>query len=534
MGKQGKGPDHLDAPEVPTGTVNELSGSRQPAQQQSGQTRTMREAALVPTLVVITALVSIVSSLGAPLVPVIARTDHVSLSTGQWLLTAALLTGALSTPVMGRLSDGPHQRRIVFVALSLTLGGCVLAAVTNSFTIEVLGRGLQGFGLGLLPVTMAIARCHLDPSRVPKVIATLSITGAVGLGLGYPVTTIIAEAFDFHAAFYFGAIAVACALVLATIVLPRYDVPSRRFDTIGAVTLTWAVIGVTVALSEADTWGWTSARTLGIFLAALVAAAWWVSHELGTSDALVDLRQVRHRQVLMADVAGFLICVAMYLFIPVVVEFVQVPRSAGYGFGGSIVLSGLVLVPLSVGTFTASRFLSVFERRFGLRRIIPLGSVMFAIAGTLLAFEHRALFEPFVVVGLAGLGMGFTFAAMPGFILRSIPHSETGSSTGFYQVLRSIGLSVGSALETSILAGYTHRGDAFPEIQGIRAALLIGAALCAVTAVLSYVLAGPDPAAVGTNGEEGSDAIERLIEGQLDLGGTGMVIGQDHLPPPTH
>ena len=497
------------------------------------EARSRREAALVPTLVTVAALVSIVSSLGAPLVPVIARTDHVSLSTGQWLLTAALLTGALSTPVMGRLSDGPHQRRVVFVALGLAFSGCVLAAVSDTFTVEVIGRALQGFGLGLLPVTMAIARSHLAAFRVPRVVATLSITGAVGLGLGYPLTTVVADALGFHAAFWFGAIAIACALVVAAVVLPAYDVATRPFDVFGATTLTVAVIGLTVVLSEASSWGWTSGRTTGIFLAVVVAVVLWVLHELRTSDPLIDLRQIRHRQVLMADVAGFLICVAMYLFIPVVVEFVQAPRSIGYGFDGSVVLSGLVLVPLSLGTFAASRFLSVFEGRFGARRIIPLGSVMFAVAGVLLAFEHGALFEPFVVVGVAGLGMGFTFAAMPGFILRSIPTHETGSATGFYQVLRSIGLSVGSALETSILAAYTHRGDTFPAIGGVRAALLIGAGLCAVTAVLSFILAGPDRAPLLGGRRDEPDAVDRLIEeGRIELGGTGLVIGQEHMPPP--
>jgi len=489
--------------------------------------------ALVPTLVAVAALVSIVSSLGAPLVPVIARTDHVSLSSGQWLLTAALLTGALSTPVLGRLSDGPHQRRIVLVALGLALSGCVLAATSDSFIIEVVGRGLQGFGLGLLPATMAIARSHLPSYRVPRVVATLSITGAVGLGLGYPITTVIADALGFHAAFWFGAIAIACGMVIAAIVLPTHDVGVRRFDTLGAVALTAAVVGLTVALSEADSWGWTSPRTIGILIAAAVAAVLWVSQELRVADPMVDLHQVRHRQVLMADVAGFLICVAMYLFIPVVVEFVQVPRSVGYGFGGSIVLSGLVLVPLSVGTFTASRFLSLFERRFGARRIIPLGSIMFAVAGVLFAFEHGALFEPFVVVWLAGLGMGFTFAAMPGFILRSIPPHETGSATGFYQVLRSIGLSVGSALETSILAAYTHGPHVFPTIRGVQAALLIGAGLCAGTAVLSFVMAGPDRVPLLGAARSGPDPVSRLIEeGQIELGGTGLVVGQEHLPPP--
>ena len=96
-----------------------------------------RMKAMVPTLVLVAALVAIVSSLGAPLIPTIAQADHVSLSTAQWLLTAALLTGALATPIMGRLADGPRQRDVILVALSVVLVGCVLAAVSDQFLVVV-------------------------------------------------------------------------------------------------------------------------------------------------------------------------------------------------------------------------------------------------------------------------------------------------------------------------------------------------------------------------------------------------------------
>jgi len=193
---------------------------------------------------------------------------------------------------------------------------------------------------------------------------------------------------------------------------------------IGAVALSLVVTGVSVVLSEGGTWGWTSARSVGILGACVVILAGWIPHELRVADPLIDLRQVRNRSVLTADISAFMICVAMYLFIPVIVEFVQIPKTSGYGFGASIVTAGLVLVPLSIATFAASRFLTIYERRFGTRSMIPLGSVIFAISTLAFALEHRALWEAFVAVGFAGIGTGFTFAAMPGFIVRAIPPAK--------------------------------------------------------------------------------------------------------------
>ena len=454
-----------------------------------------RTSLLVPTLVFIGLLVAIVSSLGAPLIPSIAQSDDVTLSTAQWVLTAALLTGALATPVMGRLADGARQRAVIAVTLSIVLAGCVLSAVSTSFVVLVVGRGLQGVGLGLLPVNMAIARRNLDRERAGRAIATLSVSTAIGAGLGYPLTALVAQLFDVRAAYWFGAVVVACALACSLAVLPRRTpADPRPFDVTGAVLLSLAVTGVSVVLSEGGSWGWTSIPTLGTVIGCAALLICWVPHELRTRHPLVNLHHLANRSVLMADLAGFLMSVSLYLVVPIVVEFVQVPASTGFGFGASILASGFVMVPLSVGTFFASRLLVPYERRFGVRSMIPVGALVFASASTYFALDHGSMIEAFVTMGIVGMGIGFTFAAMPGFIIRAVPGAETGSATGFYQVLRNIGLSVGSAFGAAVLLSYTPHGATYPDLDGFRVALLVSAGLAVVTALLAFLLPGrPEP-----------------------------------------
>src|SRR6202453_666574 len=471
----------------------------------------VRRRLLVPTLVLSGSLMAVVSSLGAPLVPTLSRADGVSLSTGEWILTITLLTGALATPVMGRLADGPRQRAVILVALGAVVVGCVLSAVSNCFPVLITGGPRQGGGRGLLPVAMAIARRNLPWEAARQTIATLSVTTAIGVGLGYPVTGLIAQILGFRAAYWFGAITVTGALVLAALVLPpRSAGTSRRFDVVGAGLLSLAVIGVSVVLSEGGGWGWASARSLGVVAASVVLLAVWIPFELRVAEPLIDLRQVRNRSVLTADVSGFLISIAMYLLLPIIVEFVQIPRSAGFGFAASLIVSGLVLLPLSVGSFVASRLLVVYERRFGTRSMIPLGSLVFALAALFFSLEHSALWEAFVTVAVCGLGVGFTTGAMPGFIVRAVTQSETGSATGFYQVGRSIGMTVGSALSAAVLMAHTRHGQALPDVDGFKAALIIAAALCLATGVVSFVLPGRE----------------------AELGGAGLAAGEEPLPGP--
>src|ERR1700678_2697811 len=107
--------------------------------QMTADNRAWRQRGTLPVLVTVAALVAIVSSLGAPLIPSIARSDHVSLSSAEWILTAALMTGALATPAMGRLADGSRKRRVIEVALVVVFAGCVISALSNNFAVLVIG-----------------------------------------------------------------------------------------------------------------------------------------------------------------------------------------------------------------------------------------------------------------------------------------------------------------------------------------------------------------------------------------------------------
>ena len=497
----------------------------------AGDLTSPRRRLLVPTLVLSGSLMSVVSSLGANLVPTLSRAEGVSLSTGEWILTITLLTGALATPVMGRLADGPRQRTVILVALASVVVGCVVSAVSNGFTVLIIGRALQGVGLGLLPVAMAIARRNLTEDSARRTIATLSVSTALGAGLGYPVAGLIAQILNFRAAYWFGAITVAGALVLAALVLPpRSAARSRRFDVVGAVLLSLVIIGISLVLSEGGGWGWTSPRSLAVVGASVVLLVIWIPYELRCVEPLVTLRQVRNRSVLTADTSGFLISIALYLLLPVIVQFVQIPRSAGYGFDASPVVSGLVLVPLSAGSFVASRLLVVYERRFGPRTMIPLGSVVFALAALFFAFEHSALWEAFVTVAICGLAVGFTTGAMPGFIVRAVAQSETGSATGFYQVVRSIGLTVGSALSAAVLMSHTPHGQALPDVDGFKVALIIASALCLATALVSYVLPGRASSHRNALTVGGEMDLEEVMKDEAELAGTGLIAGDEPIP----
>ncbi|MDP9092544.1 MAG: MFS transporter, partial [Actinomycetota bacterium] len=179
---------------------------------------TRRGRALVPVLVYVGMLVAVVSSLGSPLIPTIATSYGVSLGTARWSLTITLLTGALMLPVVGRLGDGPWRLQVLLASLGVLVVGSVMGALpVQAFVLLLIGRGLQGIGIAMLPLAMSVARDHPDPERARATLATLSVTTVVGVGLGYPLTGLIAQHLSFRAGFWIAALLGRVAMVLCCV-----------------------------------------------------------------------------------------------------------------------------------------------------------------------------------------------------------------------------------------------------------------------------------------------------------------------------
>jgi predicted MFS family arabinose efflux permease len=441
----------------------------------------------VPALLGIGLVVSVISSLGAPLIPTIAQEMHASLSATQWSLTATLLVGAVASPLVGRLGDGPHRRTVLLVCLGLVTLGGVTAALAQVLPLLIAGRALQGLGLALMPLTMASARDNLSRPRAETTIATLSVTAAVGVGLGYPITGWIADYVDVSAAFWFGAIASAVAFCAALVYVPASRPATRHhgsLDVVGAVLVGGGVLALLLAVEKGPDWGWAAPATLGLALAAVVLLALWTRNELRVDHPLVELRLVRRRAVLTANVSGLVLGIAMYLGISLVTQIVQLPT----GMDESVFVAGLTLLPLSACSLVSSRLMPVVRRFAGPRSIIPIGAAINAVAMLFLALTGDAVWQAFVTMGIVGLGLGFTFAAMPTLIVGSVPRHETSSAMSFYQVTRYVGFSIGSGLAVTLLRAFD--GDGTPTADAYSSTLLVGAGLCLVAAAVAWLVPG--------------------------------------------
>jgi len=118
---------------------------------------------LVPALMFIALVVAAVASLGTPLITSVATTFHVSLDSAQWTLTIALLSGAVATPVLGRLGAGPHRRATILARWHRRRRQRAHRAAA-AVRLAARGQSGQGVGLGLTALMMGVARDHLPRS----------------------------------------------------------------------------------------------------------------------------------------------------------------------------------------------------------------------------------------------------------------------------------------------------------------------------------------------------------------------------------
>jgi len=428
---------------------------------------------------------SIASSLGMLLVPSVATEFDIPVATAQWMLTVNMLSGAVVTPVVGRLIDGRYKRALLLAVLAIVLVGSVIATVATDFGVFLVGRALQGFTFGIGPITIALARTQLPPAMVPKSIAALAITAATGLGLGYPLTGVLSGLFGFRSAFVFAIIFVISVAIVILIAMPGGADPAvtrRPFDGGGAVLFGVALAALLLLISEGPTLGWVSWPVLGlgaIFVISLVA---WSVVELRVSYPLIDVRVLRYPDVLLANGTGLAFGATMFICLSVASLVAQLPSSTGYGAGIPLLWAGFVMLPFSVGTVLASRVFQWARRRVDPSVLLPAGAACLPIALTILAIGHDELWQLLLGTLLCGFGTGITFGAMPVLIARQVEPWRVGSALGFNAVMRTAGNTIGAAIPGSVFAATVTVGG-IPSNQGIILAFGIGAVIGAAATV---------------------------------------------------
>ena len=143
------------------------------------------------------------------------------------------------------------------------------------------------------------------------------------------------------------------------------------------------ICAVLIAIAQTTVWGWGDARTIGLFAFGVIVCAAWIAVEVRSSNPLVDMSMMRLRGVWTTNLAGFLLGAGMYASFIVLPQFAQLPKRTGFGFGASIVVSSLYLLPCALVMGALGTVAGRVARRFGSKSalIVGAGISAFSFAG---------------------------------------------------------------------------------------------------------------------------------------------------------
>ncbi|MEU4521267.1 MFS transporter [Amycolatopsis sp. NPDC024027] len=434
---------------------------------------------------------SFMQTLVVPLIPVFPRLLHVPAADASWVVTVTLLAASVITPVSGRLGDLYGKRRMILVSLGLLIAGSVVSATTSALALQILGRGLQGCAMGVIPLGISIMRDELPPERVGGAISLMSATLGVGGAIGLPVAAVVAENADWHALFWTAAgLGLACALLILTVVPESSVRTPAPFDYFGAFGLAAGLLCLLLPVVKGGTWGWASAPTLGLAAAAVVILLVWGAYQLRRRDPLVDLRVSARRPVLFTNFASIMVGFALYAMALSFPQLLQAPASTGYGLGQTMVESGLTLAPNGLVMMLLSPVSARLIARFGPRPTLMSGSLVIAAGYAFAIVLMDNALELITASVIIGAGVGIAYAAMPALIMGSVPVTETASANGLNSLMRSVGTAISSAVMAAMLAQLTISvgGLPVPSLAGFRATFAVAAGAALAGALLAALV----------------------------------------------
>ena len=437
---------------------------------------------VVAVLALCGTVVSLQQTMVLPLVPDLPDLIGTTPGNASWIVTATLVAGAVSTPVISRMADMYGKRRMILLTLAIVAVGALVGGVSTALPLLILARVLQGIGMALVPVGIATMRDELDPDQVPLAVALMSATLAIGAGVGLPLGGYLAQAFDWHVVLWLPGV---LALVMLGLVLATVSESSVRtsgaFDFRGAVLLSLALVLLLLAVSKGSDWGWTDARTLGSVLAGLALLAVFVPLELRIPNPLVDIRTAAQPVVMTANTISVFMGFGMFVNMLVSTQLLQTPKEAGYGLGLDALHAGLWMAPSALVFGVLAPVSGWVTRRFGPELAIAVGGVIMTIS--YLARVPLSGSITLVVIGtiVVTIGTALAYSALPTLIMRSVPVTETAAANGLNTLLRSVGTSTASAVTAAVFAATVSATTGYPTFGALTLMFVLAAAASALS-----------------------------------------------------
>ena len=428
-----------------------------------------------------------------PAIPDLIKEFHVSYSMSSWILTAYLISGAVMTPIAGKLSDIYGRKKILLIIMVIYAVGVSTAGFASNIYFMIIARAIQGIGMSMFPIAFGIIRDQFPREKISigqGVITSMFASGAV---IGLSVGGFIIQDFGWRATF-FTIIPIAIVLLLIirqfihvnqdeqkeyqqrkpdqllriankdsqkNIDKSNNDKPANQIDIKGAILLAVAITFFLLVLTFIETSGSnntassignsynnnnnnTSIAIILFVIVGIISLLLFIIIERRAKYPLVDFRLMLNKSILPANLIIMIVGMSMFMVFQTIPILVRNPEPIG--FGEDAISTGKVQLPFAIILLIFGPTSGFIISKLGSLKPIIAGTIITAIGFFSLLILHSTEFLVSVNLAILSTGLSLTSVGAMNVIILSTPRQFSGISLGMSSLMRIVGASIGPAL----------------------------------------------------------------------------------------
>jgi MFS family permease len=388
-----------------------------------------------------------------PSLPKIAAEYRVTIAQASLMISLYTVSGVSVIPIVGKLGDIYGKRRVLVYVLAIYVPVAAVTSFLPDFGAILVSRTVQGVGLGILPLSISLAREQFPRELIPRTQGIITATQVAGGGAGLIAGTLIASVYGWQGNYHI-AIPFVAALSILTFMLLKESPnrkPGARLDYLGAAWLGASLAAIILGLSEGASWGWESAPTLGLVVSGLILLVPLAVYEGRVKEPILDLQLLRERNVMLSNIFVLTYGISTYMMYLSVIYILELAPPSGFGLG--IVVAGFYLLPLVVVLLPVSYATGALISKYGVKPFFYLGSVFGAAGSFLLSIysSPESLIPPLVIFSIS---LGLVAVSSQNLLVLSVRKSEMGIAASMNSVFRYTGTSLGAPIAGAVLSTF--------------------------------------------------------------------------------
>eukprot|EP01028_Stygiella_incarcerata_P007968 TRINITY_DN332_c1_g1_i2.p1 TRINITY_DN332_c1_g1~~TRINITY_DN332_c1_g1_i2.p1 ORF type:complete len:634 (-),score=187.70 TRINITY_DN332_c1_g1_i2:812-2713(-) len=409
-------------------------------------------------LAFIVMLIMFIEVMLVPALPIIQRQDGFSEDASwiSWVLSIYMLTGAVTTPLMGRLGDLYGKKRMMTITMSVYLFGCVGCGFSQNMAMLIGFRAVQGVGMSTFPLAIGIIRDTFAPEHIPMAIGLVSAMFSIGVSVGLLGGGALLKVVEWNEIFF-----IMSPFIFLMILIVHFTVKGGNsrapkyapLDILGAALLAVSVLCILVPITQASEWGWGSPEVVIPLLMGIGIFTFFFAWEKNQIDPLVNIEIILRRDMFGANITGLFVGCAMFIVFQSLPFFISSPKEEG-GLGEEDTFQiGFIMFWSAITQLFMSPVSSMMVKnpKIGAPYVLTGGAAFLTVAYFLFIPFHGDVYQIAIVNSLTGFGLAPTMVSMINIVTYMSLRHEFGVSAGMNALSRIIGGAMGPAIAQAIM-----------------------------------------------------------------------------------